>query len=150
MIIRHATTNDLNLLHRVERECFAKDAYTLKQIAFLLEDPNSLSLVALVNEKVVGFIIGQIHDSSGMRIGHVCTLDVVTKYRRKGIGCQLLTKLERLFKEENVKDCFLEVDVENVGALSLYRKHEYTELARLKNYYSKGVDGVRLKKRLAT
>ena len=148
-VIRHATTDDLGTLHEIERECFTRDAFTLDQIAFLLENPDSFCLVALVNETVVGFIIGQKQDSSGTRIGHVYTLDVVTDYRRKGIGHQLVIELERLFNEKNVKDCYLEVDVENAGALSLYRKLGYKELKRLKNYYSKGVDGVRLRKRLA-
>jgi ribosomal-protein-alanine N-acetyltransferase len=148
-VIRHATTDDLGILHKVERECFIRDAFTLDQITFLLENPDSFCLVALVNETVVGFIIGQTQDSSGTRIGHVCTLDVVTEYRRKGIGHKLVIELERLFKVKNVRDCYLEVDVENTKALSLYRKLGYTELERLRNYYSRGVDGVRLRKKLA-
>ena len=148
--IRRTTVKDLELLHKIEIECFTLDAFTVKQIASLLEDPYTVSLAACENEEVLGFIIGMIHDSGETRIGHIYTLDVVPKHRRKGIGLQLLTELERIFVENSVEDCYLEVRASNLGALQLYRKHGYRKVELLKNYYSEGTHGIRFRKKLST
>jgi ribosomal-protein-alanine N-acetyltransferase len=83
-----------------------------------------------------------------MRTGHVYTIDVVAKHRRKGVGLRLLRGLEQLFVENEVGVCYLEARRENVAALELYQKHGYAQLDVLKDFYSQGVDGVRLMKKL--
>lgn len=119
-------------------------------MASLLENPHTFSLAAWEGDEVIGFIIGMIHDSGEMRIGHVCTLDVVSKHRKKGIGLLLLTELERAFVGNKVEDCYLEVRASNVEALQLYRKHGYRKVEILKNHYSEGAHGIRFKKKLST
>ena len=131
-------------------ECFTLDAFTVRQIASLLEDPHTFSLAAWENEEVLGFIIGMIHDSGEVRVGHIYTLDVASKHRRKGIGLRLLTELERIFVENSIEDCYLEVRASNVEALQLYRKHGYRKVEMLKNYYSEDTHGIRFRKRLST
>ena len=98
--IRRPTVKDLELLHKIEMECFTLDAFTVWQIASLLEDPHTFSLAAWENEEVLGFIIGMIHDSREVRVGHIYTLDVAPKHRRKGIGLRLLAELEQIFMAE--------------------------------------------------
>ena len=145
--VQQATMNDLEILYQIERECFTIEAFSKEHIALLLEDPNSIGLVAQINGEVVGFIIGLIHSAiNGTKVGHVYTLDVATKHRRKGVGLRLLKDLERKFVEKGVKTCYLEARIDNVAARELYHKHGYLEVERLEDYYYKGVHGVRLKK----
>jgi len=138
----------LETLYKIERECFTFEAFTKQHIAFLLENPYNISLTAWKNNEIAGFIIGLIQNFNETRIGRVYTLDVAVKHRRKGIGLKLLNELEQLFIEKGVKNCYLEARTDNVAARELYDKHGYTEVKQLKDYYSKGVHGILLVKRL--
>jgi ribosomal-protein-alanine N-acetyltransferase len=146
--IRRATTDDLETLYSIERECFTAEAFTKEQLEYLLENPKGISLIAQIDGEIAGFTVGMIYNYSIMRTGHVYTIDVVVKHRRKGIGLRLLSELEQRFVENGVGICYLEARRENVAALELYQKHGYTEVDVLKDFYSEGVDGVRLMKKL--
>jgi len=147
--IRQATVNDLEKLYEIERECFTVEAFTEEQIMFLLKDSNSVSLTAQTNGEIAGFIIGLIDHIRGVKTGHICTIDVSVKHRRKGVGEKLLKEIEEIFARKGVKICYLEVRIDNVAALELYRKQGYAEIEKLDNFYCRGVHGVRLQKRLS-
>lgn len=145
--VQRATINDLERLYQIERECFTIEAFGKGHIAYLLQNPNTLSLVAHVNGEIAGFIIGLIHRHDKMITGRVYTIDVAVKHRRKGVGLRLLNELEQKFLKKGVKICYLEVRLDNVAAVELYRKHGYVEVEKLKHYYGR-IHGVRLKKKL--
>ncbi len=147
--IRSAKVEDLDTIYEIERECFPLEAFSKRLIAYLLKDPNSISLVALVDDEVAGFIICSIlKGAGGDKVGHVLTIDVALKHRRKGIASRLMIELERRLKAMGVKACSLEVREDNVAARELYRKHGYVEIGPLMDYYGKGAHGIRLQKAL--
>ena len=146
--IRLATTDDLETLYGIERECFTLEAFTKEQLAYLLKNPKSISLIARVDNEIAGFIIGLIYNHGTTRAGHVYTIDVAVKHRRRGVGLRLLWELEQRFVENDVESCYLEAHRGNVAALELYRKHGYVDVSILKDFYAEQVDGVRLMKRL--
>jgi len=146
--IEQASLNDLDALHRIERECFTVEAFTREQILYLLKSPNAVSLVAKKEQEIVGFIIGMIENYGGVKVGHVYTIDVALKHRRAGLGLRLLDELEHVFFDRGVKTIYLEVRIDNEAARALYRKKGYTELEPLENFYAKGRHGLRMKKEL--
>jgi ribosomal-protein-alanine N-acetyltransferase len=146
--IEQAKLGDLDALHRIERECFTSEAFTRKHIAYLLESPNAVSLVAKANHEIVGFIVGMIENIGRVTVGHVYTVDVASKHRRAGVGLRLLDELEHVFLERGVKTSYLEVRIDNKAARELYRKKGYAELEPLENFYAKGRHGLRMKKEL--
>ena len=148
IIIQQAAIKDLETLYKIEKECFTKEAFTKKQIENLLQSSNAISLIARTNGENAGFIIGLTYPNSKARIGHVITIDIVIKHRRKGIGIRLLNELERKFVRKGVETCYLEARIDNVAARELYRKQGYKETKQLKHYYPKRTNGVRLKKKL--
>jgi len=145
--IQRATIDNLETLYQIERECFTIEAFSKQHIAYLLENPNAVSLVAKINNTIAGFIIGLIHRHDERITGRIYTLDVAVTYRRKRVGLKLLGEIERIFAKRGVKICYLEVRKDNVAALELYRRHGYVEVEELKDYY-RGAHGVRLKKKL--
>jgi ribosomal-protein-alanine acetyltransferase len=147
--IREASTNNTETLWKIERECFTSEALKQGEILSLLQDSKSTTLIAQINNEIVGFIIGKIYSDGDKLIGHVITLDVVAKHRKKGIGRKLLRTLERKFIDKNVKVCYLEVREDNFPALNLYRKEGYKEIGKLKDYYGYA-HGIILKKQLKT
>ncbi|MEM3459126.1 MAG: ribosomal protein S18-alanine N-acetyltransferase [Candidatus Bathyarchaeia archaeon] len=145
--IEDASIQHLDRLYEIEMECFDKEAFTKQQIADLLTDYNSVGLVAKINGKIVGFVIGMLYVERTALAGHILTIDVSTVYRKKGIAQKLLHELEKIFKEKGAKTCHLEVREDNIAALRLYQKLGYKKVARLKGYY-KDANGIYLRKSL--
>ena len=148
--IKQASIKDLEILYKIEKECFIKEAFTKKQIRNLLQNSSAISLIAQTNGETAGFIIGLTYPNNKARIGHVITIDIAIKHRRKGIGTRLLNGLERKFVRKGVETCYLEVRIDNVVARELYRRQGYKETKQLKHYYPNRTNGVRLKKKLRT
>ena len=145
--IEDASIRHLDRLYEIEMECFEREAFTKQQIAHLLTDYNSVSLVAKVNGKIVGFIIGMIYLERNSLTGHILTIDISPIHRRKGTAQKLLQEIEKIFTEKGVKACRLEVREDNIAALRLYQKFGYKKVAKLKNYYG-NAHGIYLKKDL--
>ena len=147
--VQKATIYDLETLYEIERECFTVEAFSKQHIAHLLEDQASISLIARTKSEIAGFIIGLIHHHDKMIRGHIYTIDVAVKHRRRGVGLKLLRKLERIFLDSGVKTCYLETRIDNVAARELYQKQGYVEFEKLEHFY-RGVNGIRLQKELGT
>jgi ribosomal-protein-alanine N-acetyltransferase len=148
IIIEQAKIQDLDSLYYIERECFTYEAYTKEQILTLLKSLNIIGFVAKINGEIAGFIIGQIENFGVAKVGYVHTIDVALKNRRSGIGQRLLEELERTLFNKGATICYLEVRIDNKAGLELYRKQGYIELESVKDYYYKGIHGIRLKKEL--
>jgi ribosomal-protein-alanine N-acetyltransferase len=146
--VEDASVRHLDRLYEIEKECFNKEAFTRKQIAQLLTDYNSISLIARINGEIAGFIVGVIYLDRKAVNGHILTIDVSPLHRRRGIGRGLLQKMESIFAEKGVQACLLEVKEDNIPAISLYHKLGYQDIGRLRNYYG-NTNGICLKKVLA-
>jgi ribosomal-protein-alanine N-acetyltransferase len=137
MKIEDASISHLDRLYEIERECFEKEAFAKKQIARLLTEYDSISLVAKQNDKIEGFIITTINVGRKTMNGHILTLDVSPNHRREGIGQRLLQEIEEILKRKNVETCHLEVREDNTSAIGLYEKMGYRKIGKLENYYGK-------------
>jgi ribosomal-protein-alanine acetyltransferase len=146
--IQRASIKHLDKLYEIEIECFDKEAFAKQQIAHLLTDHDSTGLIAELNDEIAGFVIGKTHRKWKSTTGHILTINVSPKHRRKGIGLRLLQEIERIFKNKGVKVCFLEAREDNTAALNLYQRFGYEEVGRFENYYGNS-HAVRLKKMLA-
>lgn len=145
--IEDALKQHLDKMYEIETNCFEKEAFTKQQIAYLLDDYNSVSLIAKLDNEIVGFIIGRIEVGRKSLMGHILTIDVLPTHRRKGVAQKLLEEMEKIFKEKGANVCYLEVREDNIGALSLYQKTGYKKIGKLKNYYGKA-HGICLRKAL--
>ena len=143
--IEDASIRHLDALYEIEKQSFSEEAFSKQQIAYLLTDYNAISLVALMDGELSGFIIGRIDLMRNHPVGHIMTIDVVPVHRRKGIGQKLMLEIEALFKQKGVRECRLEVRESNLTAISLYEKLGYKKISKLENYYGES-HGLYLKK----
>jgi ribosomal-protein-alanine N-acetyltransferase len=145
--IETASVRLLDKLFEIENQCFDQEAFTKRQLAYLLTDYNSVGLVAKTDNAIAGFIISQVEIENDTTFGHLITLNVATSYRRKGVGTQMLREMEKILKEKGINECHLEVREDNHPALKLYQNSGYQKIAVLEKYYG-NKHGLFLKKTL--
>ena len=96
-----------------------------------LNNKNSRYLVAKLNNEVIGF--------AGIKIvideADIMNIVVKKNFRNNGIGSLLLENLINLSKSLNISSLSLEVNEKNISAISLYKKFNFKEVGKRKNYY---------------
>jgi ribosomal-protein-alanine N-acetyltransferase len=145
--IETASLKQLDRFFEIEEQCFDQEAFTKRQIAYLLTDYNTIALVAKADSDIAGFVIAQEEIENNILYGHIITINVAPTYRRKGIATKLLKEIEDIFKQKGITECHLEVREDNKAALKLYQNSEYQKIGRLEKYYGK-THGLYLKKTL--
>src|SRR5579864_4625906 len=95
--------------------------------------------------RIIGFLVGE-RTLRGR--GHIITIDVRDQARRHGIGSVLLSSAEEQFRLRKCPAVRLETAVDNVAALSFYKRHGYNVIRSVPRYYSNGVDALLLEKDL--
>jgi ribosomal-protein-alanine N-acetyltransferase len=96
-----------------------------------LDNPQSIFLVALADNKVVGY--------AGLWIvvdeGHITTVAVSPEHRRNGIGRKLTEEVLSRGIEQGIVCATLEVRASNEAAIKLYEELGFIQAARRKGYY---------------
>jgi ribosomal-protein-alanine acetyltransferase len=144
--IEAASIKYLDTFYRIELECFNEEAFAKQQIAYLLTDFNTIALDAKSGTDIAGFIIAQI-EFENQEHGHIITLNIAPKYRRKGVATKLVAETEYSLKQRGIQECRLEVREDNHAAIKLYHKLGYQTISKLERYYGKK-HGFYLKKSL--
>lgn len=147
MRIRAATPADLDALVALEEACWPPvEAYGEEEYVYALRRAHAVNLVAEA-DRIVGFAGAFLHD--GHRVGHVFTLNVHPKARRRGLGRRLMTDLEEAMRAAGMAAAALEVGVGNRAAQALYEGMGYAKEGRIEGYYATGEDAFRMAKRFS-
>lgn len=116
-------------------------ASMLKQELENKQNLNSTYFVAKIQDEIVGFA-GVVTVIDTMDILNI----VVRKSKRRtGIGSCLLKSIFELAKNQNVNAITLEVNANNLPAISLYQKYGFQKLGIRKNYYHGTEDGITIR-----
>jgi ribosomal-protein-alanine N-acetyltransferase len=102
--------------------------------------------VAESEGKIVGYVMCRVEEKyyrfSPVKLGHVLSIAVDKKHRRRGVATALMKRAEEgLVGSYGVDVIYLEVRVSNDPAISLYKKLDYRVLGVMPGYYSDGEDG---------
>ncbi len=169
--IRDFQPADFDALWRIDQTCFPPGiSYSRAELKAYMRRRGSFTLVAVadsglepdqrsdfgkdkkyslsvlsVQDAAVGFIVAET-DNRGS--GHIITIDVVADARRFGVGSLLLRAAEERLRASRCRAVELETAVDNVSALSFYKRHGYNVIQTFPRYYSNGVDALVLKKNL--
>jgi ribosomal-protein-alanine N-acetyltransferase len=143
--IRDFKTDDFETLWHIDQECFAPGiAYSRVELKAYIRHRGAITLVAIDGDRIGGFIVA--HPGA---TAHVITIDVVAAARRSGVGSLLLRTVEDSLRAAGSLAVGLETAVDNVSALSFYKRHGYHVIRTWPRYYSNGVDALVLRKTLA-
>jgi [ribosomal protein S18]-alanine N-acetyltransferase len=162
--LRDFKNDDFEALWRLDQECFAPGiSYSRPELKSYIRHPRGFTLVAeemaeasagknaasssgrdeaeRANRPIAGFIV-----AANGQVGHIVTIDVRDSARRFGVGSMLLSAAEERLRVAGSFAVGLETAVDNIGALSFYKRNGYSVVRTWPRYYSNGVDALVLKK----
>lgn len=157
---------DFNTLWAIDQSCFDSEiAYSRYELQVYLRRPGAFTLVAESDERLPDFpknnppldvspanqssiLAFVVAESSRRGMGHIITIDVRPAARRHHLGSALLDAAENRLRAAKCHTVRLETAVDNVSALSFYKRHEYDVIKVIPHYYSNGVDALLLEKNL--
>jgi ribosomal-protein-alanine N-acetyltransferase len=155
-VIRDFQLEDFETLWRLDQDCFSPGiAYSRQELKTYVRHAGAITLVAekvTAPEKlteietprlVAGFLVA--HPGT---TGHIITIDVERAARRSGVGSLLLRSAEERLRAAGSRSVGLETAVDNLSALSFYKRHGYSVIKTWPRYYSNGVDALVLQKDL--
>jgi ribosomal-protein-alanine N-acetyltransferase len=146
-VIRDFKLDDFETLWRMDQECFPPGiAYSRQELKIYMRRRGAITLVAADSDgKIAGFLVAH----SGPT-GHIITIDVAAVARRSGVGSLLLRAAEDRLQSAGSRAVGLETAVDNLAALTFYKRHGYSVIRTWPRYYSNGVDALVMTKEIAS
>src|SRR5580700_8808653 len=143
--IRWMIRRDMPEVLQIEQESFDY-SWTEEDFLRCLRQRNCIGMVAELNEKVVGFMIYELHKTKL----HILNFAVHPKYRRLGIGQQMVSKLIGKLSSHRRTKITLAVRETNLTAQLFFRAQDFRAMKVLRNYYEdSGEDAYLMQFRIA-
>lgn len=142
--IRDFKPEDFDALWQMDQECFPPGiSYSRRELNAYMRHRGAFTLIAADADSIAGFLVAY-----GGPTGHIITIDVAAVARRSGVGSLLLRAAEERLREGGSQAVGLETAVDNITALSFYKRHGYSVIRTWPRYYSNGVDALVMRKEL--
>jgi ribosomal protein S18 acetylase RimI-like enzyme len=136
--IRDYIQDDFERLYQIDHAAFSAEiAYSRFELQFYLRSKRCRTLVAELDNEIVGFVIGS---SEPRKLGHIITIDVIPNRQRQHIGSALLAGIEEWLWHRGAEVIYLETPVDDEGARGFYDKHGYFMFDRFEGYYNHSLD----------
>lgn len=141
MIIRECQESDIQSLYKLNKNEMGYDYpqdKMIQQIKKILNKDTDKIFVAIINNKVVGYI--HIHDYDLIYNDHlknILGIAVSREYRHQGIGKALLCQAEKWAKETNAKGIRLVSGETRTGAHEFYKHCGYQFVKNQCNFIKK-------------
>ena len=143
IVIRKAILDDLETIQQLNYELFVLESNNFDDTLivdwslsddgrqyFISSINNDITLVAVVNNKIVGYIIGSL-DTEGaynnIKQAELNNMYVLEEYRSIGVGGRLFDELKKLFIENGMQEVKVVADCKNVKAVNFYKKNGFSE-----------------------
>jgi ribosomal-protein-alanine N-acetyltransferase len=143
--IRWMIRRDMPEVLQTEQESF-EYAWTEEDFLRCLRQRNCIGMVAEQGEKVVGFMIYELHKNKL----HILNFAVHPTCRRVGVGAQMTTKLISKLSSHRRTRITLEVRETNLGAQLFFRSQGFRAVRVLRGFYDdSGEDAFLMQYKLA-
>ena len=143
---RVMTALDLVAATAIEKEVYGKTAWSSAQFKeeFSKAPKDAYYLAAEAEGDLIAYAgIFYVAD-----VADVHTITVLEKYRRKGVGRELLKRLIDWARVKKADAIMLEMRVGNDAARPLYEQYGFVEISKRENYYGPGLTAVVMRKEL--
>ncbi len=130
LIVEQMGSRHLDDVLAIERQSYSTP-WSSTSFKNEIYNPYSIALVAILEGKVVGYILAnyRFHE------GHILNVTVHRDHMRKGIGTHLMKLVLEMLRQRQCTVAYLEVRASNNSARQLYEKLGFYEAGRRKAYY---------------
>ena len=143
MRFRPCTKEDLDTIYLLECTSFIKSRWTKDHLDYEFFENPCAYLYVLEEGRVFAYIdIWLLYEK-----GEICKIAVAEPLRKKGAGYFLLSETLKIMEESGVETINLEVDVNNIAAINLYKKCGFEIVNIKKNYYGENIDAYQMMKK---
>jgi ribosomal protein S18 acetylase RimI-like enzyme len=139
VIYRLYKPDDFAALYAIEEVCFKPShRFSRGYMRQLIRQDNAATWIADDDGRMCGFGLVEWEREEPGVVGYVQTLEVVPEARGRGVGGELLRRLEGSACAAGAEAIWLHVDAENAGAIRVYEKHGFGLGGREEGYYGRG------------
>jgi ribosomal protein S18 acetylase RimI-like enzyme len=143
VIYRLYTAEDFAQLYAIEEVCFQPPfRFGREYMRRLVNHSDAATWIAEVDGRMAGFgIVEWTRERDGL-IAYIQTVEVAPERRGRGIGGELLRRMEGSSRKAGARAIGLHVDEENGDAIRLYEAHGYQCVGKTEDYYARGRAGL--------
>jgi ribosomal-protein-alanine acetyltransferase len=143
MNVRAVHRADAEVVAALEAEA-AHHPWTLEQVTGSLSNDAGCGWVIEDDDGPIGHLLGSVV----LDEAELGTLAVLPRARRRGVATKLLQAAYAGWRAAGATLAFLEVRVDNTGALRLYEAEGWTVVGRRRGYYGDGCDALLMRRPL--
>ncbi len=144
MIIRKANLDDVEAIVSLDQEVLQTNWHEkLYAESIVLKDTQSLVLDH--EGRLIGFLIYR-------NIGgdfEIIQLALNKAYQRQGLASMMIDYMIQDAQSSHIEFIYLEVEMDNLPALNLYKKYGFEVIHQRKNYYGQGQDAIVMRKEMS-
>ena len=143
VIFRLYIPDDFSQLYAIEELCFQPPyRFGRRYMRQLVQSRNTAAWIAEEDGQMAGFAIVDWSLEEEEIQAYIQTIEVKPEARGRGIGRQLLSRVEDSAVGVHAVKIGLHVDATNEGAIRLYEATGYFVVGREENYYALGRDAL--------
>lgn len=133
--IRWLIRRDLTEVYEIENRSF-EFPWGEEDFLRCLRQRNCIGMVAEHNERVIGFVIYELHKN---RL-HILNFGVHPEFRRRGVGAVMVDKLKSKLTATRRNRLMLETRETNVAGQLFWRSQGFRAISVLRNFYEEPPD----------
>jgi ribosomal protein S18 acetylase RimI-like enzyme len=122
--IRRLTAKDAKILQKLDQAIYGLEKHphltNIDRIKTMLKKKRDYYIVAFVDNKAVGWVIGNTIERFTGKEMLLYEIDVLSDYRRQGIATALIGYLKHMCKKKGYEEMWVLTDNENSAALKTY------------------------------
>jgi ribosomal protein S18 acetylase RimI-like enzyme len=147
--LRPASPADAGALARLEQRAFigyyAAHRFSEEQFRYYLARPTTIAHVVELAGTIVAYSLGVQNTASRRHLVRLHSIAVGAAARDRRLGGRLLDAFLTEARRRRCRRAYLEVGADNRPALALFARHGFVATARLRSFYARSVDGVRMR-----
>ena len=139
MQYRLYTPDDFAALYAIEEICFKPPLrFDCGYMQRLVRRSTSATWIAEEDGRMAGFAIVEWSGNGAGIAAYIATIEVLPEHRQRGVGSELLRRVEDSALAVEAGKLWLHVDARNAGAIRLYEAHGYSCEGREEKFYPLG------------
>lgn len=151
--LRRIEVSDVYHLHSINTRCLPEN-YPIDFYLSMVIKYSDISYVIVNCGTPIGYVLLTLEPLSKINVGenphemygYIASIAVMPEWRRNGVAQKLIGAAMAALRARGISSSCLHVRVDNIGAISLYKKLGYSVISVETEYYDDGTDAYLMQK----